>query len=54
MLSDVALEEVETSNASSMSISESSIHSDDGLSVGLHVLVACIHHYQCIHHCGMS
>ena len=42
MLSDIAFEGVETSNASVMSISESSIHSGDGVSVGLHGLAACI------------
>ena len=42
MLSDIALEGVETSNASVMSISELSIHKDGGVSVGLHVLLACI------------
>ena len=41
MLSDIALEGVETSNASVMSISELSIHKDGGVSVGLHVF-ACI------------
>ena len=40
MLSDIALEGVETFNASGMSISESRIHSGDGVSVGLHEL-AC-------------
>ena len=42
MLSDIALEGVETSNASVASISELSIHKDGGVSVGLHVLAACI------------
>ena len=42
MLSDIALEGVETSNASVMSISELSIHKDGGALVGLHVLAACI------------
>ena len=42
MLSDIVLEGVETSNESVMSISESSKYSDDGVSVGLHVLAACI------------
>ena len=42
MVSDIALEGVETSNASVMSISESSIHCAGGVSVGLHVLAACI------------
>ena len=40
MLSDIALEGVETSNASVMCTSELIIHSGDGVSVGLHVL-AC-------------
>ena len=35
MLSDIALEGVETSNESIMSISELSIHKDGGVSVGL-------------------
>ena len=42
MLSDIALEGVETSNASVMSISESIINKVGGVSVGLHVLLACI------------
>ena len=42
MLSDIVLEGVETSNASVTSISELSIHNDSGVSVGLHVLAACI------------
>ena len=41
MLSEIALEGVETSNASVMSTSELSIHKDGGVSVGLHVS-ACI------------
>ena len=41
MLSDKALGGVETSNASVRYISESSIHSGDGVLVGLHGL-ACI------------
>ena len=42
MLSDIALGGVETSDASVRRISESSIHKDGGVSVGLHVLAACI------------
>ena len=42
MLSDIALEGVATSNVSGMSISALMIHSGVGVSVGLHVLLACI------------
>ena len=42
MLSDIAMGGVETSNASGMSISELIIHNVGGVSVGLHVLLACI------------
>ena len=41
VLSNTALGVVDTSNASVKCTSESSIHSDDGVSVGLHVL-ACV------------
>ena len=40
MLSDIALGVVDISNASVRCTSESSIHKDGGVSVGLHVL-AC-------------
>ena len=42
MLSDIILEGVETSNVLVTSISELSIHKGGGVSVGLHVLAACI------------
>ena len=42
VLSDIVLEGVETSNVLVTSISELSIHKGGGVSVGLHVLAACI------------